>query len=375
MQVCKVCTYLNLRFLRRRCVVDALGATVFTIRLRHLDVPIIPLVASALETLHLPRLHSAQILLTHMDLTRLVTHAIGIDVLLGPRLRALWFLQRRLHHIRVCKLLSSEPEVDTRAHFFDLDARQFLARALRADEVEAQFDFWARHRVGGFLRADADEVLQALNVDLLGVLALEEVDEQALCERVFGLVGVFKDGTVEGHEGLQADGGLLVFELLECPEGVGVDVELEHVEELVREGACERHAVRALLRVQGEHEEGGVVLEGEELEGYGLLGLSGWYSIGCRNRRTGSIVERVDVVLLGEPLAEGSLQCAQVGNGKLEDLRGPLAGDEEGRLRVLVLLRLALRHCALCAGILGFSEVVSAFVSFDLVASSMRTLS
>jgi hypothetical protein len=71
--------------------------------------------------------------------------------------------------------------------------------------------------------------------------------------------------------------------------------------------------------------------------------------------RTGRIVEWVDVVLLGESLAERSLQCAEVGDGKLEALRRPLAGHEERRLRVLVLLRLALRHCALCAGILGFS--------------------
>jgi hypothetical protein len=63
----------------------------------------------------------------------------------------------------------------------------------------------------------------------------------------------------------------------------------------------------------------------------------------------------VNVVLLGKSLAERSLQCAEIGDGKLEDLRRLLAGHEERRLRVLVLLRLALRHCALCAGILGFS--------------------
>jgi hypothetical protein len=40
----------------------------------------------------------------------------------------------------------------------------------------------------------------------------------------------------------------------------------------------------------------------------------------CRTRRTRSIVERMDVVLLGEPLAERSLKCTQIGNGKLKDL-------------------------------------------------------
>ena len=63
----------------------------------------------------------------------------------------------------------------------------------------------------------------------------------------------------------------------------------------------------------------------------------------------------MDVVLLGEALAEGSLECAEVCDGELEDLRRPLACHEEGRLGVLILLRLALCHCALGAGILGFA--------------------
>lgn len=63
----------------------------------------------------------------------------------------------------------------------------------------------------------------------------------------------------------------------------------------------------------------------------------------------------MNVILLGESLAEGSLQRGKVGDGELEDLRSSLAGDEESRLRVLSLLRLALRHCALCAGILGLA--------------------
>jgi hypothetical protein len=63
----------------------------------------------------------------------------------------------------------------------------------------------------------------------------------------------------------------------------------------------------------------------------------------------------MNVILLGEPLAEWSLQCAEIGDSELEDLRRLLAGYEERRLWVLVLLRLALRHCALCAGILRFS--------------------
>jgi hypothetical protein len=89
--------------------------------------------------------------------------------------------------------------------------------------------------------------------------------------------------------------------------------------------------------VQRQDEKRGIVLLGEEL-------------------KRSSIVEGVDIVLLGEALDKGSLDSAEVGDGKLEDLRGLLARNEERGLGVLVLLRLALCHCALCAGILGLAK-------------------
>lgn len=80
-------------------------------------------------------------------------------------------------------------------------------------------------------------------------------------------------------------------------------------------------------------------------------------------RHTRSIIERMDVVLLGEPFAKRSLERTQIGDGELQNLGRPLPGYEECGLWVLVLLRLALRHCALCAGILGFSDgVISSFL-------------
>jgi hypothetical protein len=81
------------------------------------------------------------------------------------------------------------------------------------------------------------------------------------------LVWVFEDSAVERNERLETYGRFLVLELLERAEGYRVDVELEHVEDLVVEGSAEGKAVRALLRVKGEGEEGGVVLQREEFEG------------------------------------------------------------------------------------------------------------
>lgn len=117
----------------------------------------------------------------------------------------------------------------------------------------------------------------------------------------------------------------------------------------MRECARNGHAVWALFGVQGQHEERGVVLEGEELE------------------RSG-IVKGMDVVLLGEALDKRALEGAQVGDGQLEDLRRPLARHEERRLGVLRLLRLALGHGALGAGILGFSAVAVSIASRRTVA-------
>ena len=308
-------------------------------------------IATPLQSLHLPRLQGVEVLLTRVNLGDLVAHGIGRDVLLGPLLGALGLPHGLLEHIGIGELLASDGEIDARPHLLDLDARQLLAAALRLEQVEAQLDLRVGAGVGGLLGADADQVLQAFDVDFLRVLPAEEVDEQALGECVLGLVGVFKDGAVEGDEGLEADAGLLVLELLQCAERVRVDVQLEHVEQLVVECADEGQAVGALLGVQREHEEGGVVLEGEELERRG-------------------IVEGVDVVLLGEALDEGSLEGCEVGSNELEDLGRLLAAHEEGRLGVLVLLRLACLDCARRAGVLGLAvRLVSRMASHSIPPS------
>jgi hypothetical protein len=257
-------SHLHPDLLRGRLVVHFVATHGLVLDTNLLVLAVVPV---ALQTLHLPRLQRAKVLLLDVDLARLVAHTVGIDVLLRPRLGALWLLERRLHHVCVGELFAAEAKVHPGAHFLDFDARQFLAGALGAQEVEAELYLWVGEFVGGFLRGYADEVLEALDVDFGCVLALEEVDEEALCEGVFGLIGVLEDGAVEGHHGLETNGGLLVLELLERAEGVGVDVELEHVEDLVGEGARKGHAVRALLGVEGEHDEGGFVLEGEEFEG------------------------------------------------------------------------------------------------------------
>ena len=66
------------------------------------------------------------------------------------------------------------------------------------------------------------------------------------------------------HQRPRADGHLLGLELGYAPEGLAVKIELEHVEDLVIEGAGEGDAVRALLAAAAEQEQAAVVLFREE---------------------------------------------------------------------------------------------------------------
>lgn len=184
-----------------------------------------------------------------------------------------------------------------------------------------------------------DHVLQALDVDLVGAgapLAGEEVGEHGLGHGVLVGDGALEGGAGEDDHGPEAEGGLLALELVQPPVALGVEVELQHVEDLVAEGADDGQAVGPLLGAAAEDHQGGVVLLAEELE-------------------RGSVLEGVDGVLLGELLGEGLAQREEVGEGVLRDLRAGGAAEEEAGLGVLLLLGGALLEGALGAGITGFS--------------------
>lgn len=255
-----------------------------------------------------------------MDTSHLVTHAVGGDVLLGALLGAARLLHGLLKHRLVGLALASDAEVHAGADLVDLDAGRLLAAALRADGVAAQADGGLVVAVGGLVGGDGDDPLQALDVDLVRLLAAEEVDEEGA--RVGVLVG---DGAVPGgagevEHGLEADGHLLALELGERAEGLRVEVELEHVEHLVAEGADEGDGVGPLLGGVAEDDNGGVVLLGEELDRVG-------------------VVEGVDVVLLHEALREGLAELVELVEGILGDLRARRSAEEEGCLGILSVWR------------------------------------
>ena len=73
------------------------------------------------------------------------------------------------------------------------------------------------------------------------------------------------------HQRARAHGHLLRLELGQAPEGVAVETELEHVENLVVKGAGEGDGVRALLAAAAEEEQAAVVLFREEGERAGIF--------------------------------------------------------------------------------------------------------
>jgi len=102
--------------------------------------------------------------------------------------------------------------------------------------------------------------------------------------------------------------------------------------------------------VVSEDEQGDVVLFAEEFE-------------------AGGIVERVDVVLLGEFEGERAFEGVDVGEGELHDVGAGRAAEQERRFGVFGGLGLALFEGALGARVFGFSGVR---VSYSVLYISSR---
>lgn len=272
-----------------------------------------------------------------MDATKLVTHRVSGDVLLGPLLQSAGLPHGLLARGLIGLLEATDAEVHAGAHLLDLHAGEPLPAALGADEVGAQVDGGLRVALSRrLLGGDGDDVLQALDVDLVRGLALEEVDEEALGLRELVGDGALEGGAREEEHGPQPHGELLGLELGQPAERLRVEVELEHVEDLEGEGSDEGQGVRALLAAGAEDEQAGVVLLGEELE-------------------RGRVLEGVDGVLLGELLGQGLAHGVKLRQGILRHLGAGRSPEEEAALWVLDGLGFALLESPLGAGIARFA--------------------
>lgn len=155
-------------------------------RLLHYRLRLVKDIPFALETFHLSCLELAEIQLAHVDSAELVTHDVGGDVLLGALLVGLGLTHRLLEHSLVGFLDSTDAEVDTGTMFLQLDAGKLLAGALGLDGVDAEAEDslggWVVGVLGGggLVSSDNDNETETLDVNLVGCLAAEEVDEHGL---------------------------------------------------------------------------------------------------------------------------------------------------------------------------------------------------
>jgi len=272
----------------------------------------------ALKTLHLTCLQLRQIELARVDAADLVTHDVGRDVLLGALLGRLGLAKGLLEQVLVGLLDAAETEVHAGTMLLELNTRETLTGSLGADQVAAKVEDWLGSRVirvpaplGGLIGCDDHNVLQSLNVDLVGYLAAEEVDEHGPGHGEGRGYGALKGCAGEHHEGAGTNGDLLGLELADAAERLGVEVELEHVEQLVVKGARKGDGARTLLAAAGEQDETAVVLLGEEGEG-------------------ASIFKGVDGVLLVEALGVRLPHGVEVGQGILSLRGGCQQGESIG---------------------------------------------
>ena len=264
---------------------------------------ILSIFSTSLQTLHLAELQLAKILLAQVHATNLVTHGISRDILLGTLFEAAGLLQSLFEHRLIGFSDTTNSEVHARTNLLNLDTWKTLTRSLGADGVDSQVDRRLDIAVASaVLSTDRYNVLETLNVDLVAGLTSEEIGKHALGESEFVANGAFEGGTSKQNHRSQTDGKLLRLELGNGAEALRVEVELEHIKNLVTKGTDKGHGVRALLLAAAEDEKRSVVLLGEKLE------------------RSG-IVKRVDGVFLSELLGQRLAHLVKVVEGILDDLR------------------------------------------------------
>ena len=180
-------------------------------------------------------------------------------------------LQRVLHHRRVRLADPPQSQIHAWADLLELDARQPLPTALRHQSPDAHVHNRARRILG---RREADELLQALDVDVRDFFAAEEIGKEALRELEFA--GSFAARTLleprarEAQEGLQPRPDALTArcgKLGRGPGGILYHGAFEHIEHLVVKTPHEGQGMGALLAVAGEHKVGGIVFLRKKLEG------------------------------------------------------------------------------------------------------------
>lgn len=173
-------------FLFRPCPLVALILrNLIIINTHHIRIVVLVIVRlearTALQTLHLPRLQTTEILLGQVHTTHLVTNSIHADILLELDffVRPLALLQGRLHDIVRRLVQTTNLEVQLGAYLIQFDTGKFVTTLLSAQLVPPQMNH-RRQTLRRFLGRNHQRILQSLDIDLIRLLPLEHISKHAL---------------------------------------------------------------------------------------------------------------------------------------------------------------------------------------------------
>jgi len=181
-------------------------------------------------------------------------------------LQALGLAHGLLEHLDVRLLGSANSEVDPGSHLFHLNLRKVSAGLLCLDQVAAHANHWLDVLVLLLFHRKVHDVLQTFHVKLLNIRALEQVQEERFRKSVRVLGRALESATRERNERLETDARLLVLELRKCAHSLGLNHQLQHIQNLPVKHADDGQAMRALLAVAAEDHHGGIVLLAEKFQ-------------------------------------------------------------------------------------------------------------
>ena len=162
-------------------------------------------------------------------------------------LETLGFLHGILHHIVIGLLDSTDAEIDAWAHFLNLYSGKTLSGLLGRDHVRAQLDL--RRGLSVFLLSNRNvhHILQTLDINIIRILALEEIQQKTLGHGICVCDGRIESGAGEGNQWLQSHSSLCAFELRNRAEGVDIHVQFQHFQHFEVEESTQCDRMRAFL--------------------------------------------------------------------------------------------------------------------------------